>query len=166
MSSRIRKKAALRAKREAQVKDYSGATATGPVLHMKKFMGGRMTPEEVHRALGFRKSCAICRGPPAIRIRVFAPLKEVMARTPEFLGEIMAANPAGPTAPLPTMPSKYGLLLKLSDQAFCDTCKVGAERAAAHPPKRWPFKDCQIVEIDRGPPKQGPVVQVLAKLGL
>jgi hypothetical protein len=143
----------------------SRAKKKAETLHVKKFMGGRATPDEVHRALAIRKACGLCGSPKAaIRIRILVPLKEVQAKAPEFLAEIMANNPQGPTAPLPVTETVYGPMLKISDQAACDNCKSNAEKLAAHPPRHWPFRDSMIVDIDRGPGKDKPFTQVTANL--
>ena len=110
--------------------------------HMRKFMGGRMTASEVHRAVGIRKKCSVCGQPAAIRIKVFASLTEMTQRNPNFIAAIMAANPDGPF--VPTIDTKWGKMMKLSDVGACDNCKVEAEKASAKHPD-WCF-----VEIDRG----------------
>lgn len=117
------------------------------VLHRKRFMGGRETPNEVSRRLGIAKQCIVCKRPGAIRIRVFMPLDEAMQRAPNLIAAIMASNPDGPK--VPTVKFKDGStvreFIKASDSAFCDHCKVEAERTAATAPS-W-----AVVEIDRGP---------------
>jgi len=116
------------------------------VIHRKKFMGGRETPNEVSRRLGIAKKCAICGKAGAIRIRVFMPYDEAMKRAPNLIAAIMASNPDGPK--VPTVMFKDGStpreFIKASDNAFCDNCKVEAERTAATAPS-W-----AVVEIDRG----------------
>lgn len=117
------------------------------VLHRKKFMGGRETPNEVHRRLGIGKKCVVCSRPGAIRIRVFMPYDEASRRAPNMIAAIMATNPDG--AKVPTVTFRDGStpreFIKASDSAFCDSCKVEAERVAATAPS-W-----AVVEIDRGP---------------
>ena len=122
------------------------APSKSPVIHRKKFMDGRETPNEVHRRLGIKKKCVICGQPGAIRIRVFMPYDEAMQRAPNLIAAIMASNPDGPK--VPTVMFKDGstprAFIKASDSAFCDHCKVEAERTAATAPS-W-----AVVEIDRG----------------
>lgn len=122
------------------------APAKKEVLHRKRFMDGRETPNEVHRRLGIAKKCIVCSRPGAIRIRVFMPLDEAMQRAPNMIAAIMASNPDGPK--VPTVTFKDGStpreFIKASDSAFCDFCKVEAERTAATAPS-W-----AVVEIDRG----------------
>jgi len=114
----------------------------GKVVHVKKFDGGRRTPDEVHRELAYGpKRCVICKGKPAIRIRVLMQLSELMARSPEYVNGIIATNPDGPF--VPTIATTYGPMVKVSDCCFCDLCKVAGEKEAAKGPS-W-----AIVEIDR-----------------
>lgn len=122
------------------------------VRHLTRFMEGRMTPEEAHRAYGIRKSCYVCGKPAAIRIRVLVQLEEITKRNPEFVAHVAATNPEGPY--IPTVPTRYGPMVKMSDVGACDNCKVEAERAAARGPS-W-----AIVEIDRGPGADKTQVQV------
>jgi hypothetical protein len=116
------------------------------VLHRKKFMGGRMSASEAHRALGIRKKCATCGRPGAIRIKVFMPHDEAMRRAPNLLAAIAASNPDG--AKVPTLMFKDGSsekpFIKASDCAFCDSCKHEARIIAATAPS-W-----AVVEIDEG----------------
>ena len=126
-----------------------------PVVHIKKFAGGRETPQEMHRRLGIRKNCALCGHPAAIRIKVFAPLAELIKRTPEYVAGICASNPDGPY--VPTIDTTYGKMVKISDVGACDLCKTQAEKEAAKGPS-W-----MLVEIDRGP---GNTVAVQVPAGL
>lgn len=126
-----------------------------PVVHIKKFDGGRRTPDEMHRQYTYRgKRCRTCNSDkPAIRIRVLVELQELTKRNPEFVAMIMTSNPNG--VAVPTIKTKYGAMVKVTDEVFCDNCKVGAERAAAKGPS-W-----ALVEIDRGLKDNfKPVVQV------
>ncbi len=109
--------------------------------HIKRFMDGRATPDEAHRAIGIRKKCEQCGAPAAVRIKVLVELQELTRRQPEFVAQIMVTNPNGPF--VPTVETKHGHMVKVSDIGACDLCRVDAERAAARGPS-W----C-IVEIDR-----------------
>lgn len=126
--------------------------AKGKAVHVRRFMGGTMTPQEVHtQALNMR--CEQCGAPAAERIRVLVQLKELVARNPEYVAQIMATNPDGPS--VPTVPTKYGPMVKVSDVGACRNCAAAAEKAAARGPS-W-----AIVEITRGPdPTNRVVVQV------
>jgi hypothetical protein len=129
--------------------DASGAPVRKKqeVLHRKKFMDGKETPNEVSRRLGIAKRCSVCGGPGAIRIRVFMPYDEAMKRAPDLMAAIMVSNPDG--LKVPTVTFKDGTtpreFIKASDNAFCDNCKVEAERVAGQSAPSW-----AVVEIDRG----------------
>lgn len=121
--------------------------------HIKKFMDGKMSPQELHQRLGIRKNCYGCGKPAVVRLRTFVALDELTKRQPEYVAQIMASNPNGPY--VPTVATKYGPMVKVSDIGACALCAKEAEKAAARGPS-W----C-IVEIDRGPdPKQAVSAQV------
>ena len=109
----------------------------------RRMFGEELSPEQLHRAFALRKPCHICGGPPAIRIRVLAPVTELMAKSPDVMLAIAANNPEHPGG-IPTIPTKYGPMVMVSDLTACDRCKVEAERASAKHPS-W-----VIVEIDHG----------------
>jgi hypothetical protein len=114
------------------------------VIHVRKFgaSSGGLTPQEMHAKYAWPgKKCLGCGGPPAIRIRVLSPVRE-MAH--DVLMLIAASNPASPGT-LPVIPTKFGPFLKTSDTFACAACAPAAERSAAHLPS-W-----VIVEIERGP---------------
>lgn len=119
----------------------------GEVLHRKKFMDGKETASEVHRRLGIAKKCAVCGKPGAIRIKVFMPYDEAMKRAPDLMAAIMVSNPDG--LKVPTVWFKDGStpreFIKASDSAFCEHCRVEAERIAGQSAPSW-----AVVEIDRG----------------
>ena len=106
------------------------------------------SPEQVHRALAFKRMCHFCGGVPVVRIRVLAPLDEMMARNPELLLEVAAGNPDHPGG-LPTVPIRDGGTVKpylmVSDVTACSACRKDALHAAAKGPS-W-----VITEIDEGP---------------
>ncbi len=116
---------------------------TNKVLHIKKFDGGRSTPDEFHRKNGMsRRKCATCSSSKlAIRIKVLVPHDELVRRNPDFVAMIITANPDGPF--VPTIDTKYGKMVRVSDVSFCDHCRVGAEREAARGPS-W-----ALVEIEK-----------------
>lgn len=114
------------------------------ILHINKFDGGNRTPDEYHREHGFSRTsrkCAVCGAPSAIRIRVLIALDELTRRQPEYVAQIAASNPNGPY--VPTVKTKYGDMVLISDVGACDNCKTAAEVEAAKGPS-W-----AIVEIDR-----------------
>lgn len=111
--------------------------------HIRKLAGGSMTPQEMHRAIGLRKRCVGCGQPAAVRIKVLVQLSELVKRQPEFVAQIMATNPEGPV--MPTVPTKFGPMVKVSDVGACELCRKTAMVTAARAPS-W-----ALVEIDEGP---------------
>jgi len=121
--------------------------------HIRKFIKGEMTPREMHIA-AMNKPCEQCGHPASVRLRVLVLLDELVQRNPEFVAQIMVSNPDG-TCTVPTIPTKYGPMVKVSDIGACDSCRRSAEQAAAKCPS-W----C-LVEISAPPEDKNPVqVQV------
>lgn len=114
------------------------------VRHLDRFMGGRRSPQDLHRELGIAKQCHGCDRPAAIRLKVLAELSELTRRYPEFVGVIAANHPDGI---IPTVETKHGPMVWISDVGACDLCRATAEKTAARDVPSW----C-LVEIDRGPP--------------
>ena len=117
------------------------------IIHIKKFDGGRSTPDEVHRKLSYgNRKCTGCQSTkPAVRIRVLMTAADLTKLNPDMAAHIMAANP--PSFTLPTVATTYGPACVISDNVFCDICKTQAEKDAAHPPRG--FENKILVEIDR-----------------
>lgn len=122
----------------------------GGNIHVKKFAGGRETPQEMHARIAWAgRRCLHCKGPPAIRIKVFAPVEELKQRSPHVMAGLASAFPGGS---IPVVPTVHGPMLKTTDVVFCARCAPAAERAAAKGPS-W-----ALVEIDRGPDPKNRVV--------
>ena len=113
-------------------------------IHIEKFMGGRMTPRDVHAQLAFPfgSKCKYCSNPPAAKLTSFAEEAEMLKRDPNL--KIHAK----------TEPDKYsqmrvkfqpGWFLRINCVYACRNCLPGAEKAAAKLPS-WVY-----VDIDRGP---------------
>lgn len=115
----------------------------------RKFMDGKITPQDYHRQHGFPKGakCAGCGGPPAVKAMVFAEVKEAVKRgmmpPPMENGVINEAvvktlvKFKGPSGPV--------LHARLSQSYSCTSCRVDFEKALARAPS-W----C-VVEINEGP---------------
>ena len=116
---------------------------------MKRFDGGRRTPNEYHREFAFPPTakCAGCGGPPAIRAIVLVELAEAikrnMVQAPLF-GQIVHPDVAktivqlrGPSGPVPHT--------RVSLTYSCDLCRKTMEVELAKAPS-W----C-VVEINEGP---------------
>lgn len=117
-------------------------------IHIKRFAGGKMTPQEMH-VQAMHKPCALCGMPASARLRTLVQLNELIKRQPEFVAQVAATNPAGPF--IPTVPTTYGPMVKVSDVGACTRCRKQAEIAAARGPS-W-----AIVEISEGPEARNPV---------
>lgn len=133
----------------------SGETMTQPTLHRKKFMGGRMSAEEVHAKLAFPPGCRCngCGKPPQIRAITMAPLDEVKKRDPDFdqLSALALINAEAAErfykmcVQIKGSDGKPQTYIRLSTAYACKSCGPAMERALAKGPS-W-----VIVEINRGP---------------
>lgn len=126
----------------------------GAVLHRKKFMDGRATPEEVHAALAFPpgQTCTACTRQPIGRIIVWAPLDEMMKRS-EAVRLMAVAAPEkllGQCQKFKESSSDYkgALYVRMGVAYSCKSCFTELERTAAKAPS-W-----AVVEINRGPGEQ------------
>jgi len=111
-------------------------------IHVKHFMQGEMSPNEMHRKLAWGgRGCTKCGQPAAIRVRIFAEVAEISKRSPQFLMQLAAEN----SGEVPVVDFKYGKFVRVSEVFGCSHCRAGLEREAAGAPS-W----C-LVELDRGP---------------
>jgi hypothetical protein len=125
----------------------------GEVIHRTKLFGGVKTAHEVNAQLGWRQRCAKCQGPPVIKVRMFMLYDEFVKRSPQMAMAIAATNPDGPF--IPTMPTTFGPMVKYASVCACSAHQKELEVMAAKAPSYV------LVEIDRGPGADKPVVQVL-----
>lgn len=122
-------------------------------IHIKKFMGGRMTPEEAHAKLGIRKKCLGCGQPATFRVRMFATAQDFMRYMPREAAYVASQNPAGPF--IPTTKMTYGDMVLISDVGACNLCKSKLQKQAAkHPDWMFPefddaarFKDKALTQV-------------------
>lgn len=121
-------------------------------IHRKKLFDGMVTADELYRAIAIRQKCLRCKGPAAIKIRVWVEVNDLEQKQPWVAAAIKNANPSGRY--IPTTAMTYGQMVLVSEVAACDGCKAEAEKQAAKAPD-WAF-----VEIDRGPGKDNAVVSV------
>jgi hypothetical protein len=113
-----------------------------------KFMGGALTPNEAHRKFAFGgHHCDVCGGPPALCVRVFAKVDDVLQKSPEWVIKESAKH----GGKLPVVDFKDGKYVRISMSYACDRCKATLEREAAKAPS-W----C-CVEIERGVESTNPV---------
>lgn len=124
---------------------------SNPIIHRDKLFGGRHTAEELHAKLAFgNHRCDGCGGPPAIRISVFVPLRDMaldLRLAVEF--EISQGR-------INTVKTSAGLAVRTSFVHACKLCQPTAERAAARGAPSY-----AIVDIMRGPSPDQPLVQVI-----
>jgi len=103
--------------------------------------GTGKTAEQLHYELA-SKPCTVCRKPGKIRIRTLAQLAEVIKQAPEIVAAAAAGCEGGM---VPTIPTKYGPMVCLTEVWACERCQKDAEKASAKHPS-W-----VIVEVNYGP---------------
>jgi len=123
---------------------------TNKNIHMNKFMGGRMSPKELHAKLAFplNAKCHYCEKRPIAKLTSFAEEDEMLRRDPNL--KIHKAAEPDKYAQMRTK-FKPGWFLKINCVYACPDCLPSAEKAAARLPS-WVY-----VDIDRGP-KDIPIV--------
>lgn len=123
-------------------------------IHYKKLFRGKET-EEVYRKFAFPPGARCeCGGPPALMIRTFALLKDLVEKDPEMYA-VLAAKHDMPSPP--AFRSKHGPMTMLGMTTACDLCRQTAAKAAAKLPS-WVIVD--VAEGDRRPEPDRPMVQV------
>lgn len=131
----------------------SRAKHKGTIIHRSKLFGGVKTAAEVHSKEAWKK-CSIekCPNLPVVQIRCFMTLDDFANKAPQMAAAIAASNPDGPF--VPTVPMTFGPMVKFSSVCACRSHQSEAEKAASKAPS-W-----VLVEIDRGPGADKPVIQV------
>lgn len=122
------------------------------VIHRTHLFGGRMSAQEVHARFGVRDRCLKCGALPVIQVRVLMHHNDYVERAPLLAAAIAASNPRGQY--VPTIPTTYGPMVMVSKVAACKFHQKELEHDAAKAP------DYCLIEIDRGPGADRPVVQV------
>jgi hypothetical protein len=125
---------------------------SNPVIHRSKLFGGVKTAQEVHAQLGMRTRCLKCGGPPAIKVKMFMLHDEFVKRDPMLAASIAKSNPGGPY--IPTTKTTFGPMVLFSTATACRIHQKELELVAAKAPSYV------LVEIDRGPGADKPIVQV------
>lgn len=130
------------------------SSARPEVIHRSKLFGGVRTAQEVHAKLGFRQPCVApgCTNLPVIQIRMLMLHDEFVREHPQMATMIVMSNPDGPY--IPCAPTTFGPMVKFSSTCACKVHQKELEQAAAKAPSYV------LVEIDRGPGADRPVVQV------
>ena len=110
---------------------------------LKRFADGKETPFQMHQRLAWGgKGCTTCGGAPVIRIKTFMRADDFSSQVEPGIMAMIAAACDGK---LPTVPTKFGPIVRIGDAFACRACQKDAEIAAAHLP------GYVITEIDRGP---------------
>ena len=121
------------------------------VQHIKKFDGGRRTPQEYHAQFAFPigAKCVGCQGKPCIRAIVMMPLDEAAKH-----GQIPPGADKAPLlfpqlapflVPIKGSDGKPSFYVRTSMAYSCTCCRRDLEKALAKAPS-W-----AIVEINEGP---------------
>ena len=109
----------------------------------KKFMDGRMTPEEVHsEMLPVGAKCQGCGGAPIVKYTMFAEEAEILKRMPALL-ILREVDPEKYQSI--RMVNRHGAFLRTSMAYACHRCEKKADKVAAKHPS-W-----ALCVIDRGP---------------
>lgn len=97
-------------------------------VHVKKFDGGRSTPDEYFRKTMYSgMECSTCGGPPAMRARFLAPIDEFRAKYPRELMQLVLMLGGKD----PSFPTAYGRMVHVQSLFACDQCKTSLQRLAA-----------------------------------
>jgi hypothetical protein len=111
--------------------------------HMKRFADGKESPLDMHRRFAWgNKPCTTCGGAPVLRIKTFMKADDFTSTVEPGVMAMIAAACGGK---LPTVPTKFGPIVRIGDAYACKACQKDAEVAAARLP------EYVIVELDRGP---------------
>ena len=111
--------------------------------HMKRFADGKESPLDMHRRFAWGgKPCTTCGGAPVLRIKTFMKADDFTSTVEPGVMAMIAAACGGK---LPTVPTKFGPIVRIGDAYACKACQKDAEVAAARLP------EFVIVELDRGP---------------
>lgn len=131
------------------------------VIHRSKLFGGRETAQEVHRRIAMAgKICGGCGAAATIRVRSFAPAKELVERAPEYLLAMGQQN----NGQIPMIEFTHGKHVYLGSVYSCDACRAQlAKDCAAGPNKEnplWKVRDSIVYEFADGPEPEKTIVQV------
>lgn len=122
---------------------------TSKVIHRKKFMGGRISPEEFHSQYAFpiHAKCNLCQRRPMTRAITMIELKEAIKRQPA-IAEVIKASPEGFLQNIVQIKGTDGKpmqYMRLGIAYACKSCTPQLEKTLARAPSHV------ICEISRGP---------------
>jgi len=130
------------------------------IIHRSKLFGGKKSAQEIHREFGMKGRCDLCGGPPVIMVRMMALVSEIKKRSPEYWATVCASAAQNGSVDkngnvrVPTIDTTYGRMIRFSQAIACEHHRKELEITAARAPS-W-----VLVEIDRGPNADAPLVQV------
>lgn len=118
------------------------------VLHRKKFMGGRISPEEFHSKYAFPvgAKCQGCQARPSVRAIVMMELAE--ARKNPLIDQLMLMDPAAFMSSVVQIKGSDGKAVpyyRCSVVYSCRACRAAMEKQLAKAPSHC------IVELNAGP---------------
>jgi hypothetical protein len=129
-------------------------------IHKTKLFRGQKTAQEIHREFGMRGRCSLCGGPPSIMVRMLALIEDVKKQSmPYWVAVCQSAADNGHVdkdgnIKVPFIKTTYGKMIRISQAIACSHHQKDLEVTAARAPS-W-----VLVEIDRGPGADNPVVAV------
>lgn len=122
-----------------------------PIIHSTKLFGGRTTAMELHRKLAWKNHpCDGCGAKDtSLRVQTFVLLSDMSLDTR------LAIEYQVSIGKLHTIKTPSGKAIRTGIQHACPRCSPALERAAAKGPSY------AIVDIDRGPGEDKPMIQVV-----
>lgn len=122
-------------------------------IHRRKFMDGRMTPEEAHQRYGIPPGAKCqCGARPLITCRILMPLDELVKRDPQFIGKMLLGKDGAEAFYKLCVETVHGTYVRVSTVYACKMHEKDLDHAAAQAPS-W----C-IAEFNRGPGAERVVV--------
>lgn len=108
------------------------------VIHVKKFMDGKIAPEELHAMFAWAGKKCRCGTTPFVRCLSFAPFAELNERAPGMLVQMAIEN----NGTIPMVEFTYGKFVRIGEAYACGRCMRALERAAAKHPS-WVLVEWQ-----------------------
>lgn len=130
------------------------------MIHRKKLFNG-MTAQEVHRRVALAgKTCGRCGANATVRVRSFAPVKELVDRAPEFLFALAQQHEGA----VPIVEFTHGKHVYLGSIYGCEGCRKELSKACSDGPSTsnplYKIRDSIVYEFAEGPEEPKVIVQV------